>query len=191
MKLKHRTMIESDVMTPPIKPPYWISRRHMLMEQTAWKEKEVMQLNNQPVNLHKYVESVARPRECERCLSRVDISSIESVGVTVLCSSLGRVRRRVAAGFCFFVVLLIVAQKKQREHPQNAADGHSDAFTLQQKRKRSYHHAFTRYPTNNLWNKTYSWKYFDVGELRRRRTPSETGFKWLLQWNVYFRFRYL
>lgn len=28
-------------------------------------------------------------------------------------------------------VLVIIAQEKQREHPENAADGHTDGFALQ------------------------------------------------------------
>lgn len=68
--------------------------------------------------------------------------------MTVKCSCsglLGRVwRRRVAAGFCFFlfrflflflVVVVVVAQEEQREHPQDAADGDSDGFTLQERKK--------------------------------------------------------
>lgn len=84
---------------------------------------------------------------------KVDISSIQSVGVTVLCSCsglLGGLWRCVTAGLCFFLfflLLVIVAQKKQREHPQNAADGHSDGFTLQEEEKKSYRHGRNKNPS--------------------------------------------
>lgn len=68
----------------------------------------------------------------------VDISSIQPAAVSLLCSCSGSLGGRgVAAGLCVFV--LVVAQKKEREHPQNAADGHADGFTLQEKKNSCLH----------------------------------------------------
>lgn len=117
----------------------------MKFTQTALETKEVWTLPEQ------------KGRETSNCkyffFFKVDISSIQSVGVTVSCSCsglLGGVWGCVAAGLCFFLfflLLVIVAQKKQREHPQNTADGHADGFTLQEEKKKSYYNAKSKNPT--------------------------------------------
>lgn len=128
---------------------------------------------------------------------KADISSVQPAGVTVKCSCsglLGRVwRRRVAAGFCFFLflfVVVVVAQEEQWEHPQDAADGDSDGFTLQERKKMIFLTNLLKCWYYRALQRSCSWIKVacQTAVTQRRRAHCEACFAWTARYryNVFF-----